>query len=314
MKDQIITIFGGSGFIGRYVVEKLVQTGASIRIAVRNPDAAQFLKPLGYVGQIQPIRVDTCNKTSVLVAIDQSDVVINLIGILCEQGSQTFQSVHVDTAKLIAQAAKTQNVSQLIHISALNANPKSQSKYAASKGLGEKRVQSHFPKAIILRPSVVFGREDQFLNLFAQLARYSPILPLIGGGHTKLQPVYVCDVAETIYRIVLLHKKSQPSPFSGKTFELAGPKIYTWKQIWQFVVCEIARPRLLLPIPYACARAMGRVLQLLPHPIITTDQVKLIAQDNIATGKFYTMSDLDIVPTSMEALAPNYLRRYRYYG
>lgn len=314
MKRQVITIFGGSGFIGRYVVQKLVKSGAQLRIAVRNPDAAKFLKPCGQVGQVLPIRVDTRNKKSVRAAIDDSDVVINLIGILAETGKQTFQSVHVDTANYIAQVAKEQGVSQFIHISALNAAPKSHSKYAASKGLAEKKIKTQFPNATILRPSVVFGPEDHFLNLFAELARYSPVLPLIGGGRTKLQPVYVSDVAETIYQLILLDCQSRPNPYSGKIIELVGPKIYSWKQIWQFVLKETDRKRLLLPLPYVCARAVGSILQFLPNPIITPDQVKLIAQDNIATGKHSTLSDLDIAPTSMEALAPSYLRRYRYYG
>jgi len=314
MRDQVITIFGGSGFIGRYVVQKLVETGASIRIAVRNPDAAHFLKPLGQVGQVLPIRVDINNKQSVKEAVDSAQCVINLIGILAESGRQNFHSVHVAAPKLIAQAAKAQNVNQLIHISALNADPKSSSKYATSKGLGEQQLRKAFPNAIILRPSVVFGPEDKFLNLFAQLARNSPFLPLIGGGNTKLQPVYVGDVAEVIYRLVTTHNLPKADQFSGKTIELAGPEIYTWKQIWQFVLRQIARRRLLIPIPYICARAIGGLLQFFPQPIITPDQVKLIAQDNIASGKLLTMKALDIKPTSMEVLAPQYLRRYRYYG
>ncbi len=314
MQGKIITIFGGSGFIGRYVVQKLVQEGALLRIAVRHPDQVQQLKPMGQVGQITPIRVDVTDKKSITDAIGSADVVINLMGILYERGPQTFAAVHVQAPQNIAQVAKKKGVQQLIHISAIGANPSSASKYAASKGLGEKHLKTTFTGAIIVRPSVVFGPEDKFLNRFAQMAVYFPALPLFGGGKAKIQPVYVGDVAEAIVRLVKSEGKVSHSPYRGKIFELGGPHTYTWKQIWQFVLAQTRRRRMLVSLPYSLGVCVGKILQWLPQPPLTADQVKLLRQDNIVASKSLTFKSLDITPTAMELLAPEYLKRYRYYG
>lgn len=300
-----VTVFGGSGFVGRYIVQKLAERGDRIRVAVRNPVAARFLKPLGEVGQITPIYVDLFSQESLEKTIQGSDVVINLVGILFAKGSQTFEKIHVEGAKNIAQTASKLGVPTLLHMSALGANKTSRSRYASSKARGEEEVRKHFPEATIFRPSVIFGAEDGFLNRFAGMALISPFLPLIGGGKTRFQPIYVGDVADCF-----VHGISLPEA-RGQTYELGGPSVYTFKELMIYLLETIHRKRLLLPIPFWLAKAMASVAQFLPTPPLTPDQVELLKADTIVSPQALKAEDLGVVPKALEAIAPLYLARYR---
>ena len=302
---RTVTIFGGSGFVGRYVVQKFAEKGDLIRVAVRNPIAAQFLKPLGEVGQITPLQVSLSSLESLAQVIQGSDVVINLVGILYEKGPQTFEALHVEGARNIAEIATQLKISTLLHMSALGANKDSTSRYASTKARGEEMVLEHFPEAILFRPSVLFGKEDSFLNRFAQMALISPFLPLIGGGKTRFQPVFVGDVAECFLKASLLKEAR------GKTYELGGPSIYTFKDLMIYLLETIHRKRILCPLPFSLAKALSRVTQFLPVPPLTPDQVMLLKIDNVLSPQVLTGENLGVQPKSLEALAPLYLARYR---
>lgn len=302
---RTITIFGGSGFVGRYIVQKFAERGDQIRVAVRNPIAAQFLKPLGEVGQITPVQVSLSSPESLSAVIQGSDVVINLIGILFEKGLQTFEALHVEGAQNIAETATKLGIPALLHMSALGANKRSTSRYAATKGRGEESVLKHFPEATLFRPSVIFGKEDAFLNRFAQMALISPFLPLIGGGKTRFQPVYVGDVAESFLNASLLKEAR------GKTYELGGPSIYTFKELMAYLLQNIHRKRILLALPFPIAKAIGFIAQFLPTPPLTPDQVELLKTDSVLSHHLHTMEDLGLQPKPLEIIAPLYLARYR---
>jgi uncharacterized protein YbjT (DUF2867 family) len=304
MRGKLITVFGGSGFLGSYLIPKLTEQGALVRVAVRNVDQALNLKVSGYVGQVEIVSVNPSDATSVAKAIGDSDYVVNLIGILFESGKNTFERVHVNIPKTIAIVAKKNAVQKLVHVSAIGANPHAESRYATSKGRGEAEVLKAFPDATILRPSVIFGAEDNFLNKFAAMACVSPFLPLIAGGKMKLQPVYVGDVAEAILR-------SFNTDASGKIYELGGPSIYTFKELMNFILQETRREAVLLRIPYSVASLMGSIMQILPSPALTRDQVRLIKTNNIVALEALTLKDLGIEATALETIAPFYLERYR---
>ncbi len=312
MKGQIVTVFGGSGFIGRYVVQKLANNGAIIRVAVRNPDKALFLKTMGEVGQIIPVRVNITDEESVAKALNGADHVVNLVGILYERGQQKFSDIHVIGATTIAKVAAEKAVKHLVHISALGADPSSLSRYASTKGKAEQKVLEEFKSATIIRPSVVFGAEDKFFNRFACVARYSLALPLFGGGKTKFQPVYVGDVADAIVKI--LGDNHTKSPYAAKVFELGGPNVYTFKEIMEFILKTTQRKRALIPLPYSFATLIGVLAQFMPDPLITPDQVKLLQKDNIVNPKALSFKQLDIHPASVEVIVPTYLKRFRYHG
>lgn len=301
---RTVTIFGGSGFVGRYLVQKLAQNGDLIRIAVRNPVAARFLQPLGEVGQITLLQTSILSPDEVSRAIEGSDVVINLVGILYEKRRQTFEALHVEGASRIAEQAKELGVSTLLHMSALGANLNSRSRYASTKARGEEAVLHHFPEATLFRPSVIFGAEDSFLNRFAQMALTSPFLPLIGEGKTRFQPIYVGDVAECFF------KASFKKEARRVTYELGGPSIYTFKELIVYVLKTIHRKRILLPIPFGVAKGIGFFAQFLPTPLLTSDQVELLKTDTIVLSQELTVADLGIHPKALEALAPLYLERY----
>ncbi len=303
MTNRIVTIFGGSGFVGRHLVRRLASEGARLRIAVRDPEAAAFLRPLGDVGQILPWPANVRDDASVAAAVRDTDAVINLAGILYERGRQTFRAVHVDGAQRIARAAKEAGVGTLIHVSAIGADLASPSAYARTKAAGEAAVREAFPEAVCVRPSVVFGPEDNFFNLFASLARLAPALPLIGGGKTRLQPVYVCDVALAICRALSGH--------AGETFELGGPVVYTFRELLERTLAETGRRRLLVPVPFRVARLEAFFLELLPKPLLTRDQVRLLERDNVVSPTAKTLADLGIAPTPIEAVLPSYLARFR---
>ncbi|MEX0921558.1 MAG: complex I NDUFA9 subunit family protein [Rhodovibrionaceae bacterium] len=311
MAARTVTIFGGSGFIGRYVVRQLAREGWVIRVAVRDPKGAQFLKPLGTVGQIVPLATRLQDEASVVRAVEGVDAVINLVGILYESGRQSFDAVHHQGAKRIAEAARAAGVAQLVHISAIGASTKAASDYARSKGAGEQAVKKAFKEAAILRPSIVFGPEDDFFNRFAAMARISPALPLIGGGETKFQPVYVTDVANAVSACL-----AQPAA-KGATFELGGPKVYSFKELMRLLLQAIARRRLLLPLPFPLARLQASVLELvtlLPLPIaplLTRDQVTLLESDNVVSKNAKGLADLGVEAHSVEVILPTYLERYR---
>jgi uncharacterized protein YbjT (DUF2867 family) len=304
MTNTLITVFGGTGFLGRHTVRALARAGFRVRVAVRYPNQGFFLLPMGHVGQIALVKCNVRNPEQIAAAIHGASGVVNLTGILFSRGRQNFSAVHVEGAAAIAKAARAAGVSSLVHVSAIGANVDAESSYAASKGEGEQRVRQAFPDATILRPSIVFGPEDDFFNRFAALARVLPILPLMGGGHTKFQPVFVGDVADAV-----LHVLNDPSS-RGKTYELGGPTIYTFKELMQVILRETCRKRLLLPIPFSIAAFQAFFLQFMPKPLLTPDQVTLLKSDKIVSAND-TLASLGIEPTSVEAEVPAYLSRFR---
>jgi len=302
------TVFGGSGFIGRYVVQRLAREGWVVRVAVRRPQAALFLKPMGNVGQITPLAANLRDDASVAAALSGVDAAINLVGILYERGRQSFAAVHAEGAGRVARAAAAAGVARLAHVSAIGADAKSRAAYARSKAAGEAAVQAAFPQATIMRPSIVFGPEDDFFNRFAELARFLPALPLIGGGRTRFQPVYVGDVAAAIVAAI-----ERPEA-AGAIYELGGPRVYSFRQLMELLLHEIRRRRLLLTLPTAIARLQASLLELLPVPPLTRDQVDLLEYDNVVAAGARTLADLGISPVAAEMILPTYLDRYRLRG
>ena len=305
MAGRTVTIFGGSGFIGRYLVQRLAQRGWTVRVAVRHPRQALFLKPLGDVGQITPVPAALQDESSIAAAVAGADAVVNLVGLLYEKGRQTFEAVHLRGAERIAEAAAQAGARDMVQVSAIGASVTAEADYARSKGAGEAAVRRAFPSAVVVRPSIVFGPEDGFFNLFAAIARLSPMLPLIGGGHTLFQPVYVGDVADAIVTCLENHD------CRGKTYELGGPEVYSFKALMVLLLRQIRRRRLLVPIPFAVADLQGAVLQLLPVPPLTRDQVRLLREDNVVSEGALGLADLGIDPTGVEVIVPTYLDRYR---
>jgi len=314
--DTLITIFGGSGFLGRHVVRALAKRDYRIRVAVRRPELAGHLQPLGRVGQINAVQANLRFPDSVAAAMRGSALAINLVGILFERRRQTFNAVQTRGAETVARIAAEHGAS-FIHVSAIGADPQSPSHYARSKAEGERLVLAAQPDTTIVRPSIVFGPEDEFFNRFASLARFSPALPLIGGGHTALQPVFVGDVAAAIAEIVD-GKLMRDEPRAGITYELGGPDVRTFKQLMEYTLATIERQRLLVPLPFALARLQASLLQFLPKPPLTPDQVELLRADNIvspeAAQSGRTLTGLGITPTSIEAVVPSYLWRFRKTG
>ena len=310
--EKLITIIGGSGFLGRHIVRALAKRGYRIRVACRRPDLAGHVQPLGTPGQIMPVQANVRYPASVAAACDGAYAVINLTGVLYSAGSQSFDAVHVFGAEASARAAKAARARLFIQMSALGAGEASPSVYGTSKAEGEKRARAAFPGVIILRPSVVFGPEDGFFNKFAALSRFAPALPLIGGGATKFAPVFVGDVAEAVARLI---DRGEPD---GRIYELGGPQVLSFRQILQFILDTIGRRRLLVPVPWAIARLQGMILGLLPKPMLTSDQVELLKSDNLvsesARRERRTLEGLGIAPRSIEAIVPSYLYRYRKAG
>jgi NADH dehydrogenase len=300
-----ITVFGGSGFIGRYLVQLLAADGWIVRVAVRDPVGASFLKTAGNIGQIVPMRCNVCDDDLVAAAIAGADAVVNLVGILHEGGRQRFNSVQAVAPAHIARAAVAAGVRRLVQISAIGADPNSASRYARSKAEGESGVRQVFPTATIVRPSIVIGPEDEFFNRFAAMAQLSPALPLIGGGETRFQPAYVGDVAEALHRCV------NDAATAGKTYELGGPRIYTFRELMELLLKVIDRHRGLIPLPFWMATLQGALLELLPVPPLTRDQVRMLRVDNVVRPGALTFADLGIQPQAIEAILPTYLDIYR---
>jgi len=308
----LATVFGGSGFVGRYVVGALARVGWRVRVGVRRPHLANHLQPLGTVGQIMPVQANLRYPDSLAAACNGADAVVNLVGILYTSGAQKFDAVHAAGAGAVAAAARQAGARRFVHISAIGANAESAAQYARSKAEGEERARAAWPETTIVRPSLVFGPEDAFFNRFAEIARLSPVLPLIGGGGTRFQPVYVGDVAEGIVRALTLAEAA------GKTYEFGGPEIFTFRELMDFILHTIQRRRILVPLPWSLAKLQAAVLQLLPSPLLTMDQVELLKTDNVvseaAAGAGLTLAGLGLTPQGIEAIVPAYLGRFRRAG
>ena len=306
MATPTATVFGGSGFVGRYTVGELARRGYRVRVAVRRPDRALFLKPLGDVGQITPVAANIRDEASVAAAVEGVDVAINLVGVLYEAGAQRFHAVHAEGAGRIARAASAAGVGRMVHVSAIGAAPDVAALYARSKAAGEEAVREAFPAAAIVRPSIVFGMEDDFLNRFAWIARLAPAIPLIGGGDTRFQPVYVGDVAAGIARI------AEDAGTAGRTYEFGGPEVYSFRELMETLLRHVGRRRLLLPVPGILAMLPARLMELSPFPpMLTRDQVRMLERDNVVSGDAPGLADLGVAPTPLEAVAPDYLARHR---
>lgn len=310
--SKLVTIIGGSGFLGRHITRALARQGHRIRVAVRRPDLAGHVQPLGTPGQIMPVQANLRYPESVEAACAGSDVVINLVGVLYSSGAQTFSALHAHGARVAARAASNAGAAQFIQMSAIGADEGSASEYARSKAQGEVAAREEFPGATIIRPSIVFGPEDNFFNQFAAMARFSPVLPLIGGGETRFQPVFVGDVAAAVAKLVAT------GDGSGKTWEFGGPAQHSFRELLAYVLEVTGRKRLLVPVPFAIARINGIILGLMPNPMLTADQVDLLKTDNVvsdaAIAQRRTLQDLGIEPEPVEAIVPGYLYRYRKAG
>ncbi|MFZ5674064.1 MAG: complex I NDUFA9 subunit family protein [Pseudomonadota bacterium] len=310
--ETLITLIGGSGFLGRHVVRALAKRGYRIRVACRRPDLAGHVQPLGVPGQIMPVQANVRYPDSLAAVCEGAHAVVNLTGVLYSAGAQSFDAIHVFGAEASARAAKAAKAKTFIQISAIGADANSASGYAKSKAEGEARARANFPGAIVIRPSIVFGPEDQFFNRFAAMARFSPALPLIGGGATKFQPVFVGDVARAITQLI------DANIASGKTYELGGPEVETFRDLLDFTLRTIGRKRLLVPVPWPVARVQGMIMGLLPKPLLTSDQVELLKHDNVvsaeAVSEGRTLQGLGIIPRGIEAIVPAYLYRYRKAG
>jgi len=309
--DTLVTVFGGSGFLGRHVVRALAKRGYRIRVAVRRPDLAGHLQPLGRVGQIHAVQANLRYPASVEAAARDADVLVNLVGILFERSRQRFDAVQASGAEAVALAAAAFGA-RLVHVSAIGADEKAPSHYARSKAMGEKLALAAVPSAVVLRPSIVFGPEDDFFNKFASLARFVPALPLIGGGHTRFQPVFAGDVASAVAAAIEGRAKA------GQIYELGGPEAKSFKELMQFVLATIERRRLLVPIPFWVAKLQASMLQLMPKPLLTPDQVEMLRGDIVvsdaAKREGRTLEALGIEPVAMEIIVPSYLWRFRKTG
>jgi NADH dehydrogenase len=304
MRNKVVTVFGGSGFIGRHVVRKLAGLGATGRVPTRHPERAISLKPMGGVGQVVLERWDATESEEIARHTVGSTHLVSLVGILAERRAGDFGRLQGRLPGAIGAAAAEIGAEGVTHVSAIGASRESASAYARTKAEGEEALRSAFPRAVVLRPSVVFGPEDSFFNRFAKMAQISPALPLIGGGHTRFQPVYVGDVADAVATALFDERHA------GGTFELGGPKVYTFRELMLVMLRTLKRRRLLLNVPFGVATAQARLLQLLPEPPLTVDQVQLLQRDNVATAGVPGLAELGVRPTPVEAIIPTYLSAY----
>ena len=303
MTRKVATVFGGSGFLGRYVVQRLAAQGYVVRVAVRDTEAALFLKPMGAVGQVVPLYAPVEQEPAIQRAVEDAEIVVNLVGILAEQRRLQFYHVHKDGAERIARLSAAAGVRHLVHVSALAADINADSHYARSKGQGELAVRENFPNAVILRPSVLFGAEDRFFNRFANLAMLSMVIPIVGGS-TKLQPIYVGDVAAAVLA-------AATGQAAGQIVELGGPDVKTFRELIEYTLKVVQRHRLIWDMPLAIARLNAAILQHLPGKLLTPDQVKLLQRDNIVAGDALDLASLGITPTPLDMVVPDYLARFR---
>jgi len=319
------TVFGGSGFLGRHLVRRLAAGGWQVQIAARDVEKAALLKPCGEIGQVVPLQTDITDPRQVAGAVTGVDAVINSVGILYESGRNRFSAIHAEAAGTIAAAAEAAGASKMVHVSALGADKDSEAQYARTKAAGEAAVMAAFPKATVLRPSVVFGPEDNFFNMFAGITRLTPVLPVYGcptlpkvsygdegldidfygDGGTKFQPVYVGDVADAIMAAL------ERDDAEGRCYELVGPTVYSFKALLDLLLKVTERKRLLVPIPFALAEFQALFLELLPKPLLTRDQVTLLKTDNVFSGEHPGLADIGIEATAAEAILPTYLKRFR---
>ena len=306
----LVTVFGGTGFVGRQVVRSLAKQGWRVRVAARNVGRGYRLRMLGDVGQIEVVQANIRDAASVDRALDGSEACVNLVGVLYESGRQGFATLHAEAAGAIAQAAAARGITSFVQMSAIGADADSPSKYARTKAAGEAAVRAAMPSAVILRPSIVFGAEDAFFNRFAGLTTFSPALPLIGGGHTRFQPVYVGDVAAAVARVL-----GDPAA-AGRVYELGGPTVYSFRDLLAFILRETGRSRLLVPVPWFAAKILGAVgdlqaaVPIIP-PQITSDQVESLRADNVVSEGAAGLAELGIEPRAVEAIVPSYLYRFR---
>ncbi|MCG6856835.1 MAG: complex I NDUFA9 subunit family protein [Salaquimonas sp.] len=307
----LVTVFGGSGFVGRHVVRALAAKGYRVRVAVRRPDLAFHLQPLGNLGQIKAVQANLRFRWSVDRACDGADHVVNLVGILKESGRQSFETVQDFGARAVAEAARAAGAS-LTHMSALGADPESPSAYGRTKAAGETAALETVKRAVVFRPSIIFGPEDDFFNRFAEMARLSPVLPMIGGGHTRFQPVFVGDVAEAFARAV------DGTLSGGKIYELGGPETASFRELMELMLHEIDRSRMLLPVPWFLAKGIAKATGWAPGAPLTIDQVRMLEVDNVvseeAANSGRTLEGMDISTHSMEVILPSYLWRFRPQG
>ena len=305
MKQKIATIFGATGFIGRHLIRRLTEKDFRIIVATRSPYLHGYLKPLGDPGQIDLERVNLFDEKTLKVLLKNSNVVVNLVGILYETRKQKFENIHSKFPELLSKLCNEHGIEKFIHLSALGINEDVKSMYMRTKLQGEKNILNNFDNSIILRPSIVFGPEDKFFNQFASLSQFLPFLPLIGGGQTKFQPIYVGDVAKAIATIL------ETEEIDNKIYELGGAEIFTFQQLMNILLKEIQKRRFLIPIPFSIAKFMARILQLFPKPLITTDQIEMLKEDNIVSNNYGTLLDLNIEPTTIESILPHYIYRFR---
>ncbi len=306
----LVTVFGGSGFVGSQIVRALAKRGFRLRVAVRRPGRGYRLRMLGDVGQIEVVQANIRDADSVARALDGAEACVNAVGVLHESGRQTFADLLVEGAERVARAAKARGIRRFAHVSALGADPSSRAKYARSKAAGEAATREAIAEAAILRPSVVFGADDRFFNRFAAMAMVSPALPLIGGGRTRFQPVFVGDVAAAVAQAV------EDPLAAGRTYELGGPTIYSFRELMELLLKEIRRSRALVPIPFAAARLLGMAGDMLAAatpfaPPLTTDQVEMLRADNVVSLGALGLADLGVAASALEPIVATYLYRYR---
>ncbi len=306
-QSPIVTIIGGSGFVGRHIAQRMARRGWRVRVACRRPNEAMFVRPYGTVGQVEPIQCNIRDEASTRAVIRGADAVINCAGLLSEWGRNTFTACQAEGAGRVARLAAEEGVAQLVHLSAIGADAASNSDYACSKAAGEASVSAAFPGAAILRPSVVFGQDDGFFNRFAGMARLIPLMLPIVGADTKFQPVWVEDVAEAA-------AKAAGGEAGLGTYQLGGPIVYTLREAVELMLRVTRRRRLIINIPFFIARMDAWFLQMLPNPLLTVDQVRLLEHDNVVADGANTLADLGIEPTAAEGVIESYLYAYRPQG
>ena len=306
-----VAVIGGSGFVGRATIEKLAQAGKQVIVLCRNSDRAKVLKPMGRTGQITIVAGDALDDSALEAVLAPADSVVNMVGILAESGSQKFVTLQAELPRRIGQIAARHHHQKIVHLSAIGADPQSASRYAQTKAVGEAGLIAAFPRAVILRPSIIFGPRDNFFNRFASMAQIAPALPLPGGGHMRMQPIYVEDVALAILAgLGIAHADLKKQP-EGRTYELGGPDVCSFRHLMTLTLQYSQRRRLLVPVPFAALAMGARIAELLPNPPLTTDQLQLLKLDNVVSNEALKLGDLGIVATSIDAVLPSYMARYR---
>ena len=302
--QKIIGIFGAGGFLGKHLMRQLTKLDYRVKVATRNPYLKGYLKPLGNPGQIELFKTNIFNPEDVKQVLKNCNIAINLVGILYETRKQKFNQIHAQFPNLLSELCNELGIKKLVHVSALGVKEGHPSQYMQSKLQGEKNIQDTFKQSVILRPSVVFGPEDKFFNTFATIAQFSPVLPLIGGGKTVFEPIYVGDVAKAIVKSLELNN-SKPI-----IYELGGEN-YSFKELMQILLSEIRKKRFLIPIPFGMAKFQSYFLQIMPTPLLTPDQVEMLKYDNVVSGKYKTLKHLKIKPTAIQSILPKYIYRFR---